>query len=146
MKKISLFVLAIALLPLATLNSCKTEGCTNRDAKNFNGDADKDDGSCTFQGRVVFWFNKEVSDELIDLDVYSLVYYIDGKQVGTSLSSQSTNSSADCGQLGFVTYTQDLGKSKSKKVSYKIEDQDGDVWWDGTLEIKANICLSYELD
>ncbi len=145
MKKISLFILAIAMLPLATLNSCKTEGCTNRDAKNFNGDADKDDGSCTYEGKVIFWFKKDVSDILVGFDAGTLRYYVDGKQVGTSSSTLSSSSAPDCGNSGFVTFTQDLGKSKSKSLSYKVEDKDNYVWWEGTIKFDANTCLSLEL-
>ena len=33
--------------------SCKKEGCTDVDATNYNSEAKKDDGTCTFEGKHV---------------------------------------------------------------------------------------------
>lgn len=46
MKKKLLYFLFV---PLVGLNSCTEEGCTNKDATNYNKDADKDDGSCEYE-------------------------------------------------------------------------------------------------
>ena len=44
--------------------SCAKEGCTDPDAENYNSSADKSDGSCTYQGSVVFWYSEATSDSL----------------------------------------------------------------------------------
>ena len=44
------------MLIFSMLLSCAKEGCTDPDAENYNSSATKSDGSCTFQGRVVFWY------------------------------------------------------------------------------------------
>lgn len=48
MKKSIFYILGISLLISFTFTSCKKSGCTNETAKNFNADADKDDGSCIY--------------------------------------------------------------------------------------------------
>ncbi len=50
MKKVFIFG-AVALFFAAT--SCKKEGCTDATANNYNADAKKDDGSCTYDEPVV---------------------------------------------------------------------------------------------
>lgn len=45
------FVFLILTLS-SLLFSCKKEGCTDKDANNFNEEANKDDGSCTYDPRV----------------------------------------------------------------------------------------------
>jgi hypothetical protein len=51
MKKRTIQALAITMLiggSMATLSSCKKEGCTDPNATNYNEKAKKDDGSCTY--------------------------------------------------------------------------------------------------
>ena len=52
------------MLIFSMLLSCAKEGCTDPDAENYNSSATKSDGSCTFQGRVVFWYNEATSNSL----------------------------------------------------------------------------------
>ena len=58
MKKTTIQALAITMLiggSMATLSSCKKEGCTEPNATNYSEKAKKDDGSCTYaqtQGTV----------------------------------------------------------------------------------------------
>lgn len=59
MKKIIYLVLAVSFL----FTACKKEeGCTDPIATNYNGDAEDDDGSCTF-GIVGVWTPYEVTVE-----------------------------------------------------------------------------------
>jgi hypothetical protein len=49
MKKIFNLFLMLAIASTFTLTSCKTEGCTDPTATNYDEKADDDDGSCTYQ-------------------------------------------------------------------------------------------------
>ena len=55
-------LLFIALVGLAVV-SCKKEGCMDENATNYNADAKKDDGSCTFASIEGMWTssNQETS-------------------------------------------------------------------------------------
>jgi hypothetical protein len=50
MKKVSLILTALffGLIGVTTLTSCKVEGCNDPAANNFDIEAEKDDGSCTY--------------------------------------------------------------------------------------------------
>lgn len=48
MKKVSL-ILSVVFVAAIMMTSCKKEGCTNPDAVNYDANAKKNDGSCTFQ-------------------------------------------------------------------------------------------------
>ena len=46
--KNSILILTLIIFGLGTLQSCKKKGCTDPNANNFNSEAQKDDGSCTY--------------------------------------------------------------------------------------------------
>jgi hypothetical protein len=56
--------------------SCKEKGYTDADATNFDMNAKEDDNSCEYQGEVLFWFQKDVSDKLIYCEITELTCYI----------------------------------------------------------------------
>ena len=49
MKKIFNFFLMMAIATTISLTSCKTDGCTDPTATNYDDKADNDDGSCTYE-------------------------------------------------------------------------------------------------
>ncbi len=132
-------------LAVLTFNSCKKEGCTNADADNFDSAAKKDDGSCTYTGEVVLWYNSTTSDDLDFDGITTLTYYVDGVVVGSSSASVFWTGAPDCGTNGSITVTKDLGTSNSKSFNYSVKDQDGDEAWSGTLNFVGNQCTAVEL-
>jgi hypothetical protein len=145
MKK-QIFAMALAGFSLASLNSCKKEGCTDAIAENYNADADKNDGSCTYKASVSFWYNQATSQNLQDDVITSLTFYIDNQVIGSYASSVFFPSSPACGQSSVVSKTLDLGQSKTKTASYMVKDELGDEVWSGTVTFDASVeCTTYEL-
>jgi len=143
----STLLLFLLLIGTTTTSCKKVQGCMDSVAKNYDALAEKDDGSCIYEGKVVFWYTEPVSEYLInDRFVTSLAYYVGGELVGSSAASVSYTSNPECGDYGAITVTRDLGKLKSKQYSYKIEDGiDGEVIWSGTINFEANSCLKIQL-
>jgi len=149
MKKTKIKILFLAMLigSMTILNtSCaKEKGCTDPDSINYNADAEEDDGSCEYEGRVVFWYNEATADSLLEDGAISLTYYVDGTLVGSSAASVYWTGAPECGQEGSVTVTKNLGNVKNKTFSYSVKDQDGFEYWSGTVDFKANTCIATEL-
>lgn len=143
MKKFILFTMtALAVL---TFDSCKKEGCTNADADNYDSSAKKDDGSCTYTGRHVIWYNSATAVNLAYDGITSLTYYVDGAVVGSSSASVYWTGSPDCGTNGSITVSKNLGTSNSKSFSYSVKDQDDAEVWSGTLNFVGNQCTAFQL-
>jgi hypothetical protein len=142
MKKLTFLFLAGAFIALA---GCKTEGCIDPDATNFNADADKDDGSCGFEGSAVFWYGASTSDFLFDDGAVTLTFYVDGNIVGSTAADVFWTAEPNCGQNGSISVTIDLGNAKNKSFTYSVEDQDGWVYWSGVQNFTANTCEAVEL-
>lgn len=124
---------------------CKKQGCTDPTATNYNADADEDDCSCEYQGRLVFWFNDAVSTNLIAAGVTNLTVFVGGVEVGTIDPADSFINSPACGQDGALTVTQNLGTEKAKTMLYEIKSQAGTLYWSGDINFKSNTCVTLQL-
>lgn len=143
-------LLLLATAITLTFTSCKKEpepikGCTDKDSKNYNAEATVSDGSCRFEGSVVIWYNKELSDALAAAGVTTLKYYVDGVFIG-STGNQYYTAAPNCGQNATMTITKDLGSVKLRTYPYKILDQNDQEIDNGTLSFEGNTCVKFELN
>ena len=146
MKKFNSFYLLILLVAIVSFSSCKKEeGCTDPTATSYNSEAEVDNGSCQYEGEVVFWYGSSTSQGLIDFDSNSLTFYVDGVVVGSTSSSVFWTSAPNCGDNASITVTENLGNVKSRSLIYSVEDQDGYVLWSDIANFEANTCEAIEL-
>ena len=138
----SSFYLLVALI---ALGACKKPGCTDPDAVNYNSDAKTNDGSCSFEGSNVFWYDEETAGILVDDGAITLFYYVDGELIGSAAASVYWTSDPDCLQAGSITLVKDLGSVKTQSVNYRVQDESDWIYWEGVLNVNANTCTNVEL-
>lgn len=146
-KKLSLqfLLMFIAGVSFTSLQSCKIEGCTDPDSVNYDADADTDDGSCEYEGSVVFWYTEAASTGLIENDAQSLTIYVADELIGSYASSVFFTESPNCEVSSVVSVTKNFGGDKQKTYPYKVIDNNNVTWWEGTVTLEANTCMQFEL-
>lgn len=148
MKRTAAFLTGLLFISVAFItDSCskKVKGCTDPDSVNYDRLAEKDDGSCRYQGELVVWYGQAASAGLVADGAASLTFYINGDVVGSSAASVFWAQQPDCGENGSITVTQDLGKNKKQEFTLSVKDQTGFAYWNTPVTIEANTCLALEL-
>ncbi len=124
MKKVSLFFVALgAILMLTTMSSC------NKDTS----------------GKVTFWYGQGVALLANSVGVTSFTFYLNNEVIGSSAADVYSVNTPDCGNGGAVTKSVDLEGDDSATLNYKIVDEDGDTWWEGTVKIEDGGCVNQQL-
>lgn len=146
MKTTQLLTTALLLGISILFTNCKKKtGCTDAVAYNYDSEAKKDDGSCTYKGSIVFWHTQTTYYSL--LPTTNLNYYVDGTLIGTSATSVYSSTAPSCGQSGTVSSEIDLGTSKSKNVSYVVKAvTTGIEKFSGSVTLQANSCTALQLN
>lgn len=128
-----------------TTSCSKEKGCTDPDSKNYSATAVEDDGSCIYEGKIVFWYGEATSDSLYYYGSDALTFYVDGNVVGSTNATVYWTEAPDCEDNASITVTKDLGGVKTQSYSYKVVDDLGDDIWTGTVNFNANTCTALEL-
>jgi hypothetical protein len=82
MKTLVILIFAVAMVLAAASCGDKYEfGCTDPDSINYSSIANVDDGSCEYEGTLVFWFDKESSDVFIASESEKLYIDIDDEMI-----------------------------------------------------------------
>ncbi|MBP5994509.1 MAG: hypothetical protein KA736_02315 [Crocinitomicaceae bacterium] len=140
MKKIA-FLSLLSLL----IFSCSKPGCTDPSAKNYNISAKKNDGSCTYQTKLIFWQDLTAANSWAPLGVTSLKYYVNGVYIGSSLANEYYSTQPSCAASGQASYTIDLGKNTSGSVHVQVIDQSDFTWYDEYVTVYNDECSYYRV-
>jgi hypothetical protein len=97
------------------------------------------------QGSIVFWQTQSTAQDNTSLGITALYFKVAGKSAGSMGAGTYWNVAPDCGAGSAVTFIMDLGGESSQTVSYIVNDQDGDLVYDGTVTISNDQCIQMEL-
>lgn len=143
--KFILIAFLVSAVFLSTSCKKKIQGCMNTAATNYKASAEEEDGSCKFEGSGMFWFNDTTSFDLDMNGVVTLIFKLDGEDVGELNTMQFLTNVPDCWASDCITVFKNLGNSTSKSFPYRVEDGNGNLIWSGDLTFTANTCTKKKL-
>lgn len=120
--------------------SCGNKGCTDNKAYNFCSACKKDNGTCEYSSKAIFWFNKTTYDSLKFNFKNSLSFYVDGLHIRTVSLNQSMQNQVlpVCNSNGIFTYTKDMGKKTAFQSNYEVRDLNNKTLWSGIIDFNAH--------
>lgn len=133
------------ILVVSLLFSCKKEGCTDESATNTTSGAKKDDGSCTYESKVVFWHTATTRSVMSNNGISSLNYYLDGTLLGTKGTTTVFPSAPDCDNESAFVRSIAYDENPNKVLTYEVTDQSGSVAFSGTISFENGKCIHQEL-
>jgi hypothetical protein len=119
-------------------------GCTDASASNYNANAYIDDGSCKFSSFLVIWWNNQTRQELVNLGISELKFYIDGEWIATEQTIYYWEDKPSCTNITDNIVQVFVNVSLPKNVDYEILDQNNRVIYDGSKLINKG-CNGLEL-
>jgi hypothetical protein len=146
--------LSLLLLIAFSLFACKkeakeVEGCTDPKATNYSSEATKNNSSCTYNAKSIFWFNSDTAINLAGDLLTTLEVYVDNTKVGSIEIDQYVESAPSCGSASGINYNLDLGKNSSKSISYVVKSKDilsvEQTVASGTFTLKGGDCNTIEI-
>jgi hypothetical protein len=140
MKAFFLFFLLIGI----GLSSCKKMGCTDVNSMNFEKEAQKNDGSCTYEGSVGIWFDSIKAVEYFNAGVQSLTYMINGEEVGTVSSVAYGNTqSISCASPEVFLVDFSMGKAETQSFNLYVKRETGAVIDNYPLTVNGGKCTLF---
>lgn len=137
------FLFSIFLTSSIYISCSKDEGCTKPGAINYDKDADKDNGSCKSEGKVMFWINSSTNSTLLVKGIDSLYFYIGSKFIGAQSIHSYHLSEPEC-DMGFV-YEGATPYDGASWVDFKVTDKAKNLLWNDKIVLPANQCNKLEL-
>ncbi len=133
-------------------SACKSSGCTDELAENFDSDVELDDGSCEFKGDVIVYSDEERTLELYDQGVNAEVTVsVNDSVIGKLNYYNHIKSDPDC-DIDYSTltnqapiiYTHNMG-STSENISIRIEDSNGDKISSSSVKVEVGECATMRI-
>ena len=133
-------------------SACKSSGCTDELAENFDSDVELDDGSCEFKGDVLIYSDEDRTLELVDQGVNAEVTIsvndsVIGKMNYYNHIKDEPSCDVDYSQSAYeapVKYTHVMG-STSENISIRIEDSNGDRISSSSVKVEVGECATMRI-
>ncbi len=125
--------------------SCRNKGCIDPLSPDFDERAIKDDNSCTYDGRLIFWFDENTKDNLEVFGVNELRIRTDGSFAGTIELSEWVNQQPACNSMDGFRQAIATNGEDSKVVAYEVEDDLGFMITSGMITVPNSECVWIEV-
>jgi len=108
------------MLSSILFTGCAKKGCTDSLADNYCNKCKKDDGSCTYTGKIVWWWNEETLDNMANDDIGFIKFYVNGSEIASEVLSRFWVTAPSC-DSDAPHYSTSLGGNKTASINVEIK-------------------------
>lgn len=143
-------ILAIAVLLNVALVSCNRNGCTDKDAFNYDSNAKKNDCSCIYSANLLVWYTPEASNYIYNNwganYCYLYIGHIDDYTSGSYATNDTTSIAPSCDNPTRALQIF-MGNNKKKDVIlyFEIPSSPYTIIKTDTITLNANDCYVYKV-
>ena len=141
-KSLSLILILVSLL----FTSCIKEGCTNAFALNFNKEAEKDNGTCHYEGRITFYFDQIQAVHMASNGATEVNFYIDNDFSGRLSIDEFHDGTPNCEAQNALTITEYFSDPTAHFKLLKLKDQNDDLILSSSVYFSGGECLIEKID
>ena len=136
MKNIKLLSLGLLIVGTTIFSSCGKKGCTDSTATNYCSECKNDDGSCQYNGQVIFW-----SSSAWGVANCNITVSVEGVTIGTI--TQVYTAPPTCTASGCVIYT---GKPGTYNYTFTCNGTTGcSTPITGTVTVTSKGCTAIKM-
>jgi hypothetical protein len=119
MNKTKLLSVSTLLIVAIAFSACnRKKGCMDPDSLHYDASAQVDDGSCRYEGKVNYWWNKSFLDSCQAHSITDIIVMINGQELDRiPMTTQFWSSAPGCGPFDVLNSRVDLGSDKSRTYS-----------------------------
>jgi len=109
------FLSVSTILILMVFSGCnRKKGCIDPNSLQYDSSAQVDDGSCRYEGKIIYWWNQAFLDSCQKHSVFSIKVMQNGQEMDNiQMTNQVWSSAPGCGPLNTLTTRVDLGSNKN---------------------------------
>jgi hypothetical protein len=115
--------LFLLLIPAVFIISSCGKGCIDPNASNYDVDAKKDNGKCTYESTLTLWYDQTQSITWDQSGVTSINVYVGEVLVVNHPVATYWVTAPDCAETGTINVLKNLGADASKTITWEVKDQ-----------------------
>jgi hypothetical protein len=145
MKANNLILYSPVILAVLIIAGCNRQGCTDKNALNYESNARRDCGCCAYEASHTFWWDDRTQEKLQEAGATQMRVFLDGNMVHAKSTGGFWDSPSFCHEEGSITVTKSWSGATSTIGNYMVKDQKDSVWWSGTLNFEPGVCNATKL-
>jgi hypothetical protein len=130
----------LLLIPAVFVIQSCNKGCIDPNASNYDMEAKKDDGKCTYEATLTLWYDQTQSIAWNQASVTSINVYVGEVLVVNHPVGTYWVTAPACAEAGTINVLKNLGAETTKTLTWEVKDQNDTSLKTGSWDATGGGC------